>query len=150
MEGFAEMTSPVLPRYTLDASIAVKWFSLKREPYRGKALRLREDYHQLRLEILCPDILVYEVANVLRYKEGIRESAVLEAVRSLFLMEILFPVDPTIMSESIKLARRYDLSVYDAVYIGFARHRGCSFITADRAVCRKLGGAADVFALDQI
>ena len=143
------MTSSAGPCFTLDASVVVKWFVKRNEPDHAAALRLREDYRQGRNEIRCPDLLGYEVANVLRYKAEIREDAALDVVRSLFLLEILQPVDEEIMAEAVRLARRYDLSVYDAVYVGFARLRACRLVSADRRVCEKLSGAADVLPLDQ-
>jgi len=143
------MTAAAGPALTLDASVVVKWFVERNEPDRAAAIRLREEYRRGIVEIRCPDLLGYEVANVLRYKPGIREDAALDAVRTLFLLEILHPVDEEIMVESVRLARRFDLSVYDAVYVGFARHRACRLVTADRRVCEKLSGAADVLPLDQ-
>ena len=89
------------------------------------------------------------MANVLRYKTGIREAAVIDAVRSLYLLDILIPADLEIMDAAVKIALGHDLSVYDAVYLGFARRQGCRLVTADRKFRQNLAGAGDVLSLDQ-
>ena len=144
------MNSFGVSRYTLDASVVVKWFLRRDEPDHAAAIRFRQDYLNGRLEIRCPDLLGYEVANVLRYKTGIREAAVLDAVRSLYLLDILIPADQEIMDAAVRIALGHDLSVYDAVYLGFARRQGCRLVTADRKILQKLAGAADVLSLDQV
>jgi len=144
------MTSAVapIPRWTLDASVVVKWFLRRDEPGRAAALRLREEYRGGRIEIICPDLLAYEIANVLRYKPEIREETAEKAIDSLFLLVILGPVEQADLAAGVRLARRHDLSVYDAVYLAFARRRGCRLLTADRRLCLKLAGAPDVFSLE--
>ncbi|MBM3294824.1 MAG: type II toxin-antitoxin system VapC family toxin [Candidatus Aminicenantes bacterium] len=144
------MTSAVapIPRWTLDASVVVKWFLRRDEPGRAAALRLREEYRGGRIEIICPDLLAYEIANVLRYKPEIREETAEKAIDSLFLLVILGPVEQADLAAGVRLARRHDLSVYDAVYLAFARRRGCRLLTAERRLCLKLAGAPDVFSLE--
>jgi len=138
-----------IPRWTLDASVVIKWFLRRNEPGRAAALRLREEYREGRIEIICPDLLACEIANVLRYKPDIREETAEKAIDSLFLLEILGPVEQDELAAAVKLARRHDLSVYDAVYLAFARRHGTRLVTADRRLCLKLAGTPDVLSLEQ-
>jgi len=49
----------------LDASVAVKWFS--EEEYTEKALELRERIRVGKERVIVPDLLLYELANALKY-----------------------------------------------------------------------------------
>jgi len=72
--------------YVLDASVVIKWFS--EEEYTDKAVKLREDFFRGELELAVPDLLLYEVSNALRYNPDFDENDVVEAVDSLFDIEI--------------------------------------------------------------
>ena len=57
----------------VDASVAVKWFNP--EPFRDKALKIRESFVEGKIQLEAPALLLYELGNVLRYnpKFGIEE-----------------------------------------------------------------------------
>ncbi len=76
----------------LDASVVAKWFL--EEEFTETALRLRDEYAEERIDITLPDLLLYEIANVLRYKKYSPED-IGRVMESLFSME-LFIVDPSI------------------------------------------------------
>jgi predicted nucleic acid-binding protein len=54
--------------FVLDTSVVVKWFSKMREDELNNALKIREDYLNKKIFLLFPDLLFYELMNVLRYK----------------------------------------------------------------------------------
>ena len=49
----------------LDASVVVKWFS--EEEYTDKALEIRERIRMGEERVIVPDLLLYELANALKY-----------------------------------------------------------------------------------
>jgi len=49
----------------LDASVIVKWFS--EEEYTDKALEIRERIRMEEERVIVPDLLLYELANALKY-----------------------------------------------------------------------------------
>ncbi len=49
----------------LDASVVLKWFV--NEADSGLALKLREEFYTGEREIVAPDLLLFEIANALRY-----------------------------------------------------------------------------------
>ncbi len=57
----------------LDSSVIIKWFSEEEET--KKALELREKYINGEIVIAVPDLLVYEIANALRYDKKSKHSA---------------------------------------------------------------------------
>jgi len=118
--------------YIIDASVALKWYYQEKEREVKQAFKLREDYQQRKIDIYAPDLLVYELANVLRNKQDLEESYIRDAIESIYEMRILKPPTQETMKEAIKLALQYNTSVYDAVYLAFAEEQRSGFITADR------------------
>lgn len=131
------MTTKERKKYTADASMILKWFTQEKERDREKALQLRNDFKERLIDIFCPELLIYEIANVLRYKENLEEIFVLKAIASLYAMELLMPVNQKIMENAVKMARKYDITVYDSTYLSFAQHHGYNLITADKSFLEK-------------
>lgn len=52
-----------------DSSVVIKWFS--DEDATDKALAIREGYINGKIEIVVPDLLLYEIANALRYNKSL-------------------------------------------------------------------------------
>jgi predicted nucleic acid-binding protein len=132
------MTAFGKKRYVADASVILKWFTQAREGELEKALQLRSDFKNGTIELYAPDLLVYEIANVLRYKETIQESLISKAIASIFDMDILIPVNSQIMTNAVKLARKHGITVYDSSYLSLAREAGGILVTADRKLCKKI------------
>jgi len=68
--------------FVLDASVVIKWFS--EEEYTDRALKLRDDFSKGEIELVVPDLMLYEVSNALRYNSDFDETDVAEAVGTLF------------------------------------------------------------------
>lgn len=125
-------------KYAVDASVILKWFTQDKESDLEKALQLREDFMERKIDLICPELLIYEIANVLRYKEDLEEKLILKAIMSIYAMEILISVNQKIMENAVKLARKYGITVYDSTYLSFAQHLGCYLITADKKLFQKI------------
>ena len=119
-------------RFTSDASVILKWFSRSGESDLERALQLRDDFKNRKIELYAPELLIYEIANVLRYKEMIKEELIYRAISSIYDMDILLPVNLPIMTSAVALARKYGITVYDSSYVSFAQIVGCPLITADK------------------
>lgn len=121
----------------LDASVIIKWF--QDEPESEKA-RIFEKKHIGGEDVIAiPDLLFYEVTNVLRYKKNITEKEGCEALNVLMNMELqAFTFSPLELKEVFSFARLYNVSVYDALYAILAKHLRCKFITADEKLYQKL------------
>lgn len=132
------MTIPGRRRYITDASVVLKWFSNTGENDLEKAFELREDFSRRKIDIYAPELLIYEIANVLRYKKDLHEKIVHKAISSIYDMDILLPVNLRIMTTAVALARKYSVTVYDSTYLSFAQIAGCHLITADKKLYQKL------------
>jgi len=123
----------------LDASVVVKWFS--EEEYTEKALAIRERIRMGEERVIVPDLLLYELANALRYNPSFDANDVSDALTSIFDMdlEIVTPI-PEIINLAVALAFEYNITVYDAFYIALAKDLELTFITADRRLCERVRG----------
>ena len=128
--------------FVIDASITLAWCfaDASSEATDGLLRRLLTE------GALAPAHWPMEVGNGLRSGErrGRIDPAGLSVARSL-LTELpvdLIPIDLATALDAVDLARRHDLSVYDAVYLGLAASRGLALATADdrlAAACHEAG-----------
>ena len=122
----------------LDSSIVLKWFR-KDEIWREAALNLREAYLDGHMVIFVPDLLIYEIANVLRYKPDLTQLQVQEALKSLYDMQIrMVEISHGVIMEAIQLAYFHAITVYDATFIAMAKYFKVPFITADEKLIQDL------------
>jgi len=125
-------------KYAVDASVILKWFTQDRESDLEKALQLRKNFKERKIDLLCPELLIYEIVNVLRYKDDLEEKLILKAILSIYEMEILISVNQKIMENALRLARKYGITVHDSTYLSFAQNLGCHLITADKKLFQKI------------
>jgi predicted nucleic acid-binding protein len=122
----------------LDTSVVVKWFR-QGEVLAREALALRNAYLDGEIAVSAPSLLVYELANVLRYKEDLTADRVQEAVQSLFDMGLeLVPPLSTVTRRAVEIACACETTVYDAAFAALAESLNVTFITADERLTRKL------------
>jgi len=121
----------------LDASVVLKWFVDEEDS--DQSLRLREEFYRRKREIIVPDLLLFEVANALRYNPSFTAEEIEEAMKTLFDMgiEIITPTY-SLLAKAIELAKSLDVTCYDAAYLALAEELGFEFITADEKLCRKV------------
>jgi len=120
----------------LDASVAVKWFTM--EPLRDKALIIRDKYVNGELDLEAPSLLYYEVANALRYNPRFGIEEVRSAVRALEDLAItIYDFKGELASRAVELAYRFGITVYDAAYVALAAIRNATLYTADKEVVMK-------------
>jgi len=121
----------------LDASVAVKWFTM--EPLRDKALIIRDKYVDGELDLEAPSLLYYEVANALRYNPRFGIEEVKSAVRALEDLAItIYDFKGELASRAVELAYRFGITVYDAAYVALAAIRNATLYTADKEVVMKV------------
>lgn len=123
----------------LDSSVAVKWGIA--EPDTDKALRLRDAYRLGQHELIAPDWLLAEVANVLGKAAARGRITTAEAIKA--NAEIaqdaptLYPSVP-LVHQAFGLALKHQRAVYDCLYLALALREQCALITADDALVRQL------------
>ena len=123
--------------FVLDSSVVIKWFS--QEADTEKALDLRNNFLNGKLEITVPDLQLYEIANALRYNNKLTKSDVTLAVQSLIDIGINIII-PTmdIIESAIELAFKLNISLYDAYFVALANELKFTLITADEKLYRNI------------
>jgi predicted nucleic acid-binding protein len=133
----------------LDASVILKWFL--REKDTESALKLKEKILTENISVFLPDLVLFEVANALRFKPEYDEKAATEAVNSLLDLgfDIVKP-DRDILNSTFKISFRHSVTVYDAVYLALAKRMKCEFITADEKLFLKVKDLPKTFLLSKM
>jgi predicted nucleic acid-binding protein len=124
----------------MDASVVLKWF-LVDEDHSQLALVLLDKYISFELEIIAPSLLEFEVLNGLQIarKRGRVEHAKANLAAEGFMgLEIeqknMFSIYPKV----IYFSEAYNLTIYDASYLGVADEEGIELVTADRNLFSKV------------
>jgi predicted nucleic acid-binding protein len=124
-----------------DANVVLKWFHAENEEEVDSARALLEAHKERMVALSVLDLTVYEVGNAL-----MRGRAGASAEQAATVVEALAEICPAIrpssaeMSAASQLAKRHDLTLYDAAYAAVAQSRSAELATLDRALLEaKLG-----------
>lgn len=136
--------------YVLDASVAVKWYSMDREEDLEKADRLLQMYVEGSCGMVAPVLISFELANALRFNPNLAETDVRKAMLEFHELQITLEPPRQYIGLAVELAFKYSLTVYDAVYAALAQARAMPLITADHKFWKKVGGLPFVVALKDL
>lgn len=115
----------------VDASVAVKWFLPERDT--PKALALRDAHVDSETTLVAPLLLLYEVANALRYHPQVGADLLARHMEDLFALGIGFDVpSEESLGDAVRVAYERGVSVYDAAYLSLADRLDARLVTADR------------------
>jgi predicted nucleic acid-binding protein len=126
--------------YVVDSSIVFKWYRQPGdEEYVPQAVSLLERHLHGDLEIHVPDLLFYELGNILRFKEPLVSKDALTILRETFALALqIHPIDLLLAEETFRLTREHDITFYDASFVALSHLLDASFITADKKLFSKL------------
>ncbi len=133
----------------IDASVVVKWYS--EEDYSDKANILRDSHIIGATVLIAPDLILYEIANALRYTSKLNENEISESVIDLFKLkiDIIIQNEDTIR-KTVYHALKWNLTIYDACYIALADLLGIKLITADDKLYNTTKKSGLIIALSTI
>lgn len=119
--------------YVIDASTSLKWV-FTGEADATIAQTLLQNYLTGKLELLSPDLWLYEIANGIRSAVMRRLVPVRKGQKLLKLLfdarpQLVFP-DPLI-TQCYKNAIKFHISLYDSAYVTLALETGEKLITSD-------------------
>ncbi len=120
-----------MKKYVIDASVAVKWYSQEEEGDLTKADNLLQLHVDGFCEFMAPALIVYELANALRFNPNLGVEEVRRAIRSFFALEVVLEEPARHMDAAIELAYTLSVTVYDAIYLALSQTTGIPLITAD-------------------
>ncbi len=128
----------------LDASVVLKWF-FQNEDDCDRALRYRDMHVAGEQPIAVPDLLFYEVGNVLTTRTRLDTAAVSEAFFLLWNFDLeVCDLGYEEFSNAMRISRRYGITLYDAAYVELARRLQCDLVTSDKKLYQKVRGLKHV------
>jgi len=127
----------VPPKYVVDASVVVKWFSKFGEDVENSEKLLNSHIEGISLLVSC-SLVLYEVCNALRFNPNFGKEDVSGAAISLLKLELELVDFPEVFESAIGLAFSQDITIYDAAYIAVSRTRHIPLITADYKLWTKI------------
>jgi len=124
----------------VDTSLIYKWL-IDEEPKKitESARKLLRRFLKGKEKILCPNLILYELGNILAYKNTFSKAEI-DNVWQKF-SDINLPLtNPTqeFMKKCIDFSLQYSVSVYDASYAVLAREKNCILLTADSKFVKKI------------
>jgi predicted nucleic acid-binding protein len=138
-----------IPRYIIDASVAVKWFIEETDTPRAVMLKERFENGQVNLE--APSLLTYEVASALRFHPKIQPTLkqLHEAIEALEQMQIVREPNEDEWTMAFQFSLENSISIYDAAYLSLAANRSAKMVTSDTKFLTNLksAGARQEFIL---
>lgn len=122
--------------YTLDASVAAKWFN--NESLTDKAIQVRDAFVQGKIRLLAPEHLLYEVGNAIWKNKALSAQDAVAAIKSLVDLEIeMVHLTSGLAGGAMNIARSSSLTFYDAAYVILANHFDAPVISADSVMLAK-------------
>ena len=123
--------------YVVDASVAAKWYFPEEEA--ELALQFMPTGREDRLEVVAPELIIYEIGNLVLRK--LRMSEVEAGVagfllRRFLLLPLRIIASDEILVTALEVGRASGLSYYDSCYVATAVHTGQVLVTADRELIR--------------
>jgi predicted nucleic acid-binding protein len=117
----------------IDASVAAKWF-LPDEPFSAIALELLRGATVGTTEFIVPDLFFSECGNIFwkaARRQRLSAEETLAAIRVIRDLETLTVPAGGLLEKTLQIARSYDRSFYDSLYIAVAVQEHTYFVTAD-------------------
>lgn len=123
--------------YVLDASVILKWFLQERDSH--LALDFKERYLAGKISIALPDLILYELANALRFNTNFKRKTVIDSLLAVIDLDIdITAPTPNLLKKALDFAFDNKISVYDSIYISLASELHYQFVTADAKLYRKI------------
>ena len=129
--------------YVLDASVAAKWFLRVREPLAEEAVGLLRRHVKAEVDFLVPDLFFAEFANIFwkaqrlgRCDKELADAAIHEIVNKGLPT---YPSAP-LVQPALQIARAFERTVYDSLYVALAVQTDSHFITADEKLANSSAG----------
>lgn len=116
----------------VDTSVVAKWFFHIEEQHADKADLILEDFYNNKIRLISPELMLFEITNVLKNKVTQEDTKKICIIDKLYDMGIIFKVDKNILKNSLNNAYKYNLSVYDGIFLATAQYFQGQLVTDDR------------------
>jgi len=121
-------------RVVIDASTALKW-QFKDESELEEAVNLLLDYKESKVVFIVPALFYYEITNAIHIavkRQRMSEGEGEEILEDMLSIETSSEASPDIIRSAYRKARKFNISVYDAVYVALSEKNKVLFYTGDK------------------
>ena len=134
----------------VDTSVVFKWYrQTGDEEHVPQALEVLHDHLDGNLVVNAPDLLVYELGNLLSLKRQFVSEPVLQILRKTLRLDLrIHAIDQPLAERALAAAERYGVTFYDASFLALAAVLRCPFISADKKLCRNASAFPKIIALE--
>jgi predicted nucleic acid-binding protein len=126
--------------YVVDASVVAKWFN-RGEEFEKESDRLRRAWVNDVIQLEAPSHLPFEVANSIWKNPNVRARKAASLTKA--LVEVaprLYNLTEATAEQAMSLARRRQITFYDASYLALAKVLSLTLVTSDVAQLRAASG----------
>jgi predicted nucleic acid-binding protein len=119
--------------FVIDASVAAKWF-LPDEPFSALALELLRSAIIGATGFIVPDVFFSECGNILwkaARRQRLSAEETLVAIQVIGDLQTLTVPAAGLIEHTLQIARTYDRTFYDSLYIAAAVQQQTTLVTAD-------------------
>ena len=125
-------------KLVVDASIIVKWF-VEEESSEASQI-IRDKYIKGEIDIIAPQLILFETLNALRYKELFTEPEIKEISEALDAYSLnLYSLRGEYAEKTVEVAFTNNVTIYDSSYISLALLENTRLYTADQKLIESLG-----------
>lgn len=120
-----------MEKVVLDTSIVVKWYV--EEEKSEKARQILSEYQKNKLAVVVPEIITLELANALYFGADFKSEILSETLSSFYALNIPhIPITMDLLLPSTDLMEKYNIAIYDALFIALSEKEKATLITADK------------------
>lgn len=121
----------------IDSSVLIKWFIHEEDS--NEALKLRDAFLAGNVNLVMPELAIYEISNALRFSKLFLGEEVKRCVRALLTLDVeVLTFDFHFLEEAIDLSIDKQLAIYDAYFVACAKNNDLTFVTADTRALKKI------------
>ena len=123
----------------LDSSVIAKWFFP--EESGQLALKIKDDFTANVTSISAPLLLYWEINNLLKTatkRSRITAKSAVSVYEAFLKLNFIVYSSEELMTKTLKIAIRFDISSYDASYVALAEYLQKPFFTADQKLLSKV------------
>lgn len=129
----------------VDASVVLSW--LLKDPISKPARQALDDHVNGSNPAVAPELLQYEVTNVLARGAGLPADAATAGYAHFLALEVhTLALGRPEYQRALQLALRFEITSYDASYLALAHSLGTRFVTGDRKLAKRVArlGIVDI------
>jgi predicted nucleic acid-binding protein len=122
----------------LDSSVVFKWFYFKNEGSIEIARGLYKKTISGYFHVLTPELLIYEIINIFKFRTDINTALLEEIIKELFHILIFIKLDSKDYMKAYEISKKTNNSIYDSIYLALSEKYKATFITTGRKLCETL------------